>query len=131
MAQPWADLEADDFTHPYHREIFELVQKLGGPGRVGARGLLEAASDDAVRTLVSALSVEPLPVATEPDQRFAAAYVVRLRRLTAMRRISELKSRLQRMNPVTHATQYNRLFGELIALESHHRSLLETAIGND
>jgi len=52
-------------------------------------------------------------------QNLAASVVVRLRELAAMRRISELKSRLQRMNPVTQTTEYNRLFGELVALEQH------------
>ena len=31
------------------------------------------------------------------------------------------------MNPVTQATEYNRMFGELVALESHRRSLREQA----
>ena len=66
-----------------------------------------------------------------PTSGSGAEYVVRLRELAAMRRISELKSRLQRMNPVTQTTEYNRLFGELVALESHRRSLRESALGDD
>ena len=44
-----------------------------------------------------------------------------------MRRIADLKSRLQRTNPVEHATDYNRMFGELVALEQHRRNLRELA----
>jgi DNA primase len=40
-----------------------------------------------------------------------------------------VKSRLQRMNPVTQTADYNRMFGELVALESHRRNLREQAIG--
>ncbi len=63
-----------------------------------------------------------------PDARVASEYVVRLRELTARRRIEQVKSRLQRMNPVTQAADYNRLFGELVAVESHRRALREQAI---
>jgi DNA primase len=49
--------------------------------------------------------------------------------VTALRRISEVKSRLQRTNPVEHATEYNRMFGELVALEQARRNLRERAIG--
>ena len=65
-----------------------------------------------------------------PDERLAGAYVVRLRELTALRRIEQVKSRLQRTSPVSEATTYNRMFGELVALESHRRALREQAIGS-
>ena len=55
---------------------------------------------------------------------------MRLRELTAARRIEQIKSRLQRTNPVTEVASYNRMFGELVALESHRRALREQAIGS-
>jgi DNA primase len=60
-----------------------------------------------------------------------AAHVYRLQELTALRRVATLKSRLQRTNPVEHATEYNRMFGELVALEQHRRTLREKAIGGE
>ena len=54
-----------------------------------------------------------------------ASHVYRLQELTALRRIAEVKSRLQRTNPVEQATEYNRMFGELVALEQHRRTLRE------
>ena len=48
-----------------------------------------------------------------------------------MRAIADLKSKLQRTNPVERAEEYNRMFGELVALESHRRTLRERAIGVD
>ena len=65
----------------------------------------------------------------ELGAKVVAAYVVRLRELTALRRIDQVKSKLQRMNPVTQTADYNRMFGELVALESHRRALREQAIG--
>ncbi|MGH3504993.1 MAG: DNA primase [Nocardioidaceae bacterium] len=128
-APVWAEVEAEDFTHPYYREIFDAVSQLGGPAAATTEQVLAEIHDDAVRTTVTALSVEPIHVVGDPDTKVAAEYVVRLRELTARRRISEIKSKLQRMNPVTEATDYNRLFGELVALESHRRSLRERVIG--
>ena len=125
----WGDVEEEDFTHPYYRAVFDAVQKLGGPANASTETLVEAVPEEPVGNLVSALSVEPLHVTGEPDARLATAYVVRLRELTAMRRINAVKARLQRMNPVTQTTEYNRLFGELVALESHRRTLREGAIG--
>ena len=40
-----------------------------------------------------------------------------------------MKSRLQRTNPVEHTTEYNRMFGELTALEQHRRQLRDLALG--
>ena len=51
--------------------------------------------------------------------------------MTAARRIDEVKSRLQRTNPVEDPTGYNRMFGELVALEQHRRELRERAIGGN
>jgi DNA primase len=73
--------------------------------------------------------VEPARTQNEPDATYAAALVHRLLELTALRRISEVKSRLQRTNPVEQATEYNRMFGELVALEQHRRTLRDKAIG--
>jgi DNA primase len=63
------------------------------------------------------------------DERFAAAHLARLQELTCLRRIAALKSKLQRTNPVDQAEDYNRMFGELIALERYRTELRERAIG--
>jgi DNA primase len=81
--------------------------------------------------VLSALVVEPLHLSGEPDARVAEAYVVRLRELTVARAIAQLKSRLQRMNPVDEALEYNRMFGELVALEARRRALRDRALGPD
>ncbi len=128
-----ADVGANDFTHPTLRSVWELIEKNGGPtaADAGWAGRIRAdAADPVVQAAVSALGVEPLKTAKEPDAAFVAAHVYRLQELTALRRIAELKSRLQRTNPVEQATDYNRMFGELVALEQHRRTLRELAMGN-
>jgi DNA primase len=128
------DLDGDDFTHPTFRAVWEAVAALGGPGAApGNEGwvskLREKASDQAAAHALNALAVEPLLSVKEPDAGYVAAHVFRLQEVTTMRRITDVKSRLQRTNPVEHATEYNRMFGELVALEQHRRNLRERAIG--
>ncbi len=126
--ESFGDVESDDFTHPWYREIFEALVNLGGPQENGPEKVIAALPAGGPSSTVSALSVEGLHVTGVPDARVASEYVVRLRELTARRRIEQVKSRLQRMNPVTQAADYNRLFGELVAVESHRRALREQAI---
>lgn len=134
MGNAARDVGSNDFTHPTYRSVWELVAGAGGPqagaSEPGWAGRLrDAASDPAVSSALSALTVEPLLRATKPDAGYVAAHVYRLQELTTMRRIADLKSRLQRTNPVEHAVDYNRMFGELVALEQHRRTLHEKAVG--
>jgi DNA primase len=41
-----------------------------------------------------------------------------------------VKSKLQRTNPVEETAAYNKMFGELVALEQQRRALREQAIGS-
>ncbi|MFC4783567.1 DNA primase [Nocardioides sp. MAHUQ-72] len=128
------DVGPNDFTHPTYRAVWGLVAAAGGPGAgagdpAWANRLRDAATDPEVSSVISALAVEPLPTAKEPDASYVALHVFRLLELTTMRRIAELKSRLQRTNPVEHPAEYNKMFGELAALEQHRRNLRERTVG--
>ena len=87
------------------------------------------AADPAVAAALSALAVEPVPSRKGADERSSPTHVYRLQELTAQRRIADVKSRLQRTNPVEHTAEYNRMFGELTALEQHRRQLRDLALG--
>jgi DNA primase len=130
------DVDGADFTHPTFRAVWDAVTTCGGPaGAPGAEvwvgKLRDALEDPAAVTALSALAVEPLLSTKEPTTAYVAAHVFRLQEITAMRRINDLKSRLQRTNPVEHAGEYNKMFGELVALEQHRRTLREKAIGGE
>jgi len=127
------DIGANDFTHPTYRAVWALVEAAGGPAAGdGDPGWIskvqEGATDPAVASTVSALAVEPIPAAREPDASYVAHHVFRLLELTTLRRIAEIKSRLQRTNPVEHPTDYNKMFGELAALEQHRRTLRDRIV---
>ena len=128
------DLGGNDFTHPVYRGVWDVVTTHGGPAAGAADAgwaarLRDGLTDPAVAATITALGVEPLVGAHEPDPGFVAAHVYKLLELTALRRIADVKSRLQRTNPVDEVTEYNRLFGELVALEQHRRGLRDRATG--
>jgi DNA primase len=132
VARTTRDIGANDFTHPTYRAVWGLVEQLGGLGAADAgwaARLRDVASDQAVAAALSALAVEPVPSRKGADDAFVANTVYRLQELTAQRRIADVKSRLQRTNPVEHTAEYNRMFGELTALEQHRRQLRDLALG--
>jgi DNA primase len=125
------------FTAEPHAAVRELIDGCGGArGAAGAREwvtrLRDAAPDDRVRGFVTRLAVEPLraPRADgEPDTRYADAVLARVEELAVSRRIAEVKSRLQRLSPVDAQSEYNRTFGDLVALEQRRKALVEKASG--
>ena len=122
-----------DFSHPTYRAVWEAVATAGGPA-AGADDngwstrVRSSVTEPAVSSAISELGVEPVLTANEPTPTYVAMHVYRLQELTTMRRIAELKSRLQRTNPVEHAAPYNKMFGELVALEQHRRNLRDQQV---
>ena len=125
------------FTALPHAAVRELIDGCGGArGAASAQEwvarLRDAAPDDQVRGFVTRLAVEALRVPRadgEPDARYADAVLARVEELAVSRRIAEVKSRLQRLNPVDAQPEYNRTFGDLVALEQRRKALVEKAAG--
>ena len=64
-----------------------------------------------------------------PTRRTSPSTSIRLMELTTARRIGAIKSKLQRTNPVEQAEEFNKMFGELAALEAHRRALRDRLAG--
>lgn len=128
-------IDATAFTAAMHGRVRELIGSCGGTsGADGVRQwverLREAAPDDALRGFVTELAVESLRVPRadgEPDARYADAVLARVEELAVSREVAAVKSRLQRLSPVESPSEYNRLFGDLIALEQRRKALIERA----
>jgi DNA primase len=126
------------FSAPTHRSVRELIGACGGvatagPVREWVERLLGAAPNDNARMFLTRLAVESVeaPGADgEPDAKFADDVLTRIEELAVSRQIVAVKSRLQRMNPVTEQTEYNRMFGDLVALEQRRKLLLERRDGS-
>jgi DNA primase len=124
---------AEALVAPGHSEVRALIAELGGTAAATGSGwavrLSEAAPNDQVRAMVTSLAAEPLRSNGEPDDRYARAMLSRLQEVQVTREITKLQSKLGRLNPVENQEDYNRLFGDLVALEQQRRTLRERAIG--
>ena len=83
-----------------------------------------------MKALFTELSVEPIRSDGEITERYVASIVARLREVGISRAIADLKSRLQRLNPVENGDEYNAAFAQLVSLESTRRTLHELAVGS-
>jgi len=125
------------FTVPVHAAMFRLIAACGGvvgahSGPDWAGKLRTAAPNDAARAFVTGLAVETLEAPgldREPDARFADEVIAKVEVLAVARQVAALKSRLQRMNPVEQQPEYNRMYGDLIALEQRRRVLFDKGFG--
>jgi DNA primase len=125
------------FRVPQHTAVREVIAAAGGvvgapQGGTGAEwtaGLREAAPDDEIRGLITQLAVEPPRSSGDPDDRYVAEVLARVQELQITREVTGLKSKLARLNPVEHDTEYRRLFGQMVALEQRKRVLRERGIG--
>jgi DNA primase len=130
-------LQKDDFSVPVHGSVRELIAGCGGVAGAGtdrewAARLIDAAPNDRAREFVTRLAVEPVETPRadgEADARYAEEVLARVAELAVSRQISTLKSRLQRQNPTDGQSDYNRTFGDLVALEQRRKALLERASG--
>jgi DNA primase len=123
------------FTVPAHAAVRDLIAACGGvtsvqSARDWAEQLRAAAPNDTARSFVTRLIVEPIEAPgqlAEPDARYAEAVLARVEELAVSREIADIKRRLQRLNPVTEQAEYNRLFGDLVALEQRKKVVGEHA----
>jgi DNA primase len=135
LAGPMFDsIDSEAYHHPLHVAVRVAIVEAGGvAGAVAGAGWVEkvrdACLDLAGKALVSELAVEPLRLDGEPDPRYVAATLSQVQHSLVQQQIRELKSKLQRLNPVTHVDEHLRLFGELVSLEQHARALKEQAAG--
>ena len=126
-------LGAGAFTVPVHQAVFTLIAACGGmaagggSGRAWAARLREEAPNERAQAFVTGLAVEPLRRHNEPDEKYADVVLARVGELAVSREITTVKARLQRMNPVEEQARYNRTFGDLVALETRRRALVERA----
>jgi DNA primase len=77
---------------------------------------------------VTELAVDPV-MPDEPDEKYADVVLARVGELAAGRQIAGIKARLQRMNPEEDPAAYNKMFGDLVALEQRRKWLLDRASG--
>ena len=137
LAGPVFDtLTVESFTHPGYAAVRAAIEAAGGTsiGVTGAEwiGAVRQRTTSALTaSLISELGVEAIQADEETLPRYIAGVLARLQEVWMGRQIAEVKSKLQRMSPIEHGDEYHALFGDLVAMESYRRSLLEQASGDD
>jgi DNA primase len=130
-------LTVEGFTHPIYAAIRTAIAAAGGTaaGISGAQwieAVREQSASEDVATLVNELGVDAILVDDDDKlPRYIGGVLARLQEVWVGRQIAEMKSKLQRMSPVEQEDDYNALFGDLVAMETYRRSLLEQARGDD
>lgn len=129
VGQDWGGVTADDFTHPAYRAIWEAAQSAAAAPSEEEWSLRvrRAAPNERVGHLAIALAVEPF--LQEPDRGYVEIYAAKLRLLAVTRRIAELKSKLQRTNPLENQQAYNRMFADLLDMETGRKNLQVRTVG--
>ncbi|MFG1609307.1 DNA primase [Actinoplanes sp. NPDC049265] len=135
LAGPMFDaLGTDTYADPVLQAIRQAVGEAGGTATAtGGAGWIEAVRDLCAdlsgKALIGELSVEPPRVDGEVDPQYVSTVLARLQVGAVATRIRDLKSKVQRINPVAHKDEYLALAGELFSLEQHARALREQAAG--
>ena len=135
LAGPVFDaLDETSFTEPTYQAIRKALAAAGGissarSGPEWVERIGEYCPDLVARSTLIELAVERPRTSGQPDEKYVASQLARLRELGVSRQIKALRSRLQRVNPVEDPDEHVRLFGELVALEQFSRGLREQALG--
>jgi DNA primase len=135
LAGPMFDaLGVETYGHPVFQAVRAAIAAAGGTtaatgGAVWIEAVRDACADLGAKALVGELAVEPLHVDGEADPRYVQVTLARLQVGSVTTRIKDLKSKVQRVNPVAHKDEYLALAGELFSLEQHARALREQAAG--
>ena len=125
LVTTWSEIEASAFTHPAYVEMKRVIDS-----HTSLTIQIDEIADERMKTLFTELTVEPIRSDGEVSARYIESIVARLREVGISRAIADLKSNLQRLNPVENADEYNAAFASLVALETTRRGLHELAIGS-
>ena len=120
----WSQIESNAFTHPAYSQLASVITALPEQSSVEISNI----DDENMRSLFTELNVEPIRADGEVTGHYVESIVARLREVAISRSIAELKSSLQRLNPVENEQEYNAAFAALVALETTRRGLHDLAL---
>jgi DNA primase len=126
LAHSWVDLEPAAFSFPLYGELRTLIDN---QKEFSTQDLLEKCEGEEIKSLITELTVEPIRTDGEVSDRYITSIFARLREVALSRSIAEIKSTLQRLNPVENDAQYQEIFGQLVGMEAARRVQKELALG--
>ena len=125
LVTTWSEIEEAAFTHPAYVEMKRIID-----AHASSTIHIDEISDERMKTIFTELTVEPIRSDGEVSARYIESIVARLREVGISRAIADLKSNLQRLNPVENPDEYNSAFASLVALETTRRGLHDLAVGS-
>ncbi len=120
----WREIESGAFSHPAYIQLAQIIAQAEEKSSIE----IEQIADENMRSLFTELNVEPIRADGEVTGHYVESIVARLREVGISRAIAELKSSLQRLNPVENEQEYNQAFASLVALETTRRGLHDLAL---
>ena len=123
--QAWNSVRPEQFSHPGYAAVFRVISATE-PGDGWTEELRRGCPNELVLQLLVMLLVEPL--LRQADESYSLAHTNRLQLADLSRRITGLKSRLQRTDPVKEPEQHKAMFEELTGLELRRKQLLEQSL---
>jgi DNA primase len=126
LSHRWVDLEPTAFSFPLYNQ---LRAGIDNQTEFNIQELIDKAESDELKSLITELTVEPIRTDGEVSDRYITSIFARLREVALSRAIAEIKSTLQRLNPVENDAQYQEIFGQLVGMEAARRVQKELALG--
>ena len=134
LGKSFDELPNSFFTHPAYRAVTASISAAGGIGAADGKAWIPLVSDraanDAVRSVINELAVEPLRTDGGALERYAREQLARAEERVMSGRIDELRSSMQRLEGIDQKA-YAEVFAELVHLEQERRKLHEQAYGSD
>jgi DNA primase len=124
LVSNWLAIEKNAFSHPAYSQLSDVI---GAHPEQSSIDISQIA-DENMRSLFTELNVEPIRADGEVTGHYVESIVARLREVAISRSIADLKSSLQRLNPVENEQEYNAAFASLVALETTRRGLHDLAL---
>ena len=125
LVRNWPELEKNAFSHPAYIKLREFIDTQEDLMAVN----LEATDSDELKSFITELMVEPIRTDGEISDRYVSSITARLNEVALARSIAEVKSSLQRLNPLESESEYNQMFSRLVEMEAKRRAQRELALG--
>ena len=126
LSHSWVDLEPTAFSFALYNQLRALIDN---QSECNIQELIDKADSDELKSLITELTVEPIRTDGEVSDRYITSIFARLREVALSRSIAEIKSTLQRLNPIENDAQYQEIFTQLVGMEAARRVQKELALG--
>jgi DNA primase len=125
LARQWREIETNAFSHPAYEKLRQFIDTQNDLVEID----LEKVENEDLKSFMLELSVEPIRTTGEISDKYVSSIMARLNEVALSRSIAEIKSTLQRLNPVENEKEYGEIFARLVEMESRRRGLRELAFG--